>query len=145
MTAAMKRTLTNRKPVPDTYLALIQEFPLRRIKSTTDHARATRLVLRLSSDPLDQGTADYLDVLVGLIADYETRAQYNFDTTRVSAAELVRHRMEERGLSISAIARLTGVPQSNLSDMLHGKRSWSKNAIRTLSSHLNIRADRFLT
>jgi hypothetical protein len=36
-----------------------------------------------------------------------------------------------------------GVPQSNLSEMLAGKRDWSKAAIRGLSSHLNIRIDRF--
>jgi antitoxin component HigA of HigAB toxin-antitoxin module len=36
------------------------------------------------------------------------------------------------------------VPQSNLSEMLSGKRNWSKTAIRGLASQLNIRADRFL-
>ena len=62
------------------------------------------------------------------------------DTSGVSAAELVRHRIEQRGMSVSAaLARAIGVPQSNLSEMLAGKRDWSKTAIRGLSRHLNIR------
>ena len=44
-------------------------------------------------------------------------------------------------LNISAFASR---PQSNLSEMLAGKRDWSKTAIRGLSRHLNIRAERFL-
>ena len=46
-------------------------------------------------------------------------------------------------MSVSALARLIGVPQSNLSEMLGGKRAWSKTAIRGLSEHLNIRPDHF--
>ena len=36
-------------------------------------------------------------------------------------------------MSVSALARAIGVPQSNLSEMLAGKRDWSKTAIRGLS------------
>ena len=136
--------VTTNMTVADTYLELINEFPLRRIKTAADHLRATKLVLRLSVVESDRGTAEYLDVLVDLIADYEKRAGQAVDTAKVSAADLVRHRIEERGMSVSSLARLIGVPQSNLSEMLSGKREWSKNAIRSLSSQLNIRADRFL-
>ena len=135
---------TTRANVTDSYMELISEFPLRRIKTAADHVRATKMVLRLSVVGSDRGAADYLDVLVDLIADYEKRAGHVIDTSKVTAADLVRHRIEERGMSVSSLARLIGVPQSNLSEMLSGKRDWSKNAIRGLSSHLNIRADRFL-
>jgi antitoxin component HigA of HigAB toxin-antitoxin module len=117
---------------------------LRRIKTVADHNKAKKLVLRLSIREADRGTAEYLDVLVDLIADYEKRAGHAIDTSKVSAADIVRHRIEERGMSVSALARLIGVPQSNLSEMLGGKRDWSKNAIRGLSAHLNIRVERFL-
>lgn len=135
---------TIRNNIADSYMGLITEFPLRRIESATEHAKAKRLVLRLSTQQADRGTADYLDVLVDLIADYEKRAEQTLDISKVSAADIVRHRLKERGQSISSLARLIGVPQSNLSEMLGGKRDWSKNAIRGLSAHLNIRADRFL-
>ena len=47
-------------------------------------------------------------------------------------------------MSVSALAREIGVPQSNLSEMLAGKRGWSKTAIRGLVKGLNIRAERLL-
>jgi antitoxin component HigA of HigAB toxin-antitoxin module len=87
---------------------------------------------------------DYLDVLVDLVADFERRSEESIDSSTVSASDLVRHRMEERGMSISSLASLIGIPQPNLSEMLNGKRDWSKTAIRGLSAHLNIRAERFL-
>ena len=46
---------------------------------------------------------------------------------------------------VSSLARAIGVAQSNLSEMLNGKRGWSKTAIRGLSAYLNIRAERFLS
>ena len=126
----------------DTYMDLVREFPLRRINSAAAHARAKQLVLRLSTMN-DSGTADYLDVLADLIADYERRSGKILDTREISAADLVRHRMEERGISISALARSVGLAQSNLSEMLSGKRDWSKTAISRLSAELNIAISRF--
>ncbi len=66
------------------------------------------------------------------------------DTSHVTAADLVRHKIEERGMSVSALAKQVGIAQSNLSEMLSGTRGWSKSAIRALSKYLNIRAERFL-
>jgi len=136
--------VATRHTVNDPYMKLINEFPLRRIKSAASHAKAAKLVLRLSNEPADRGTADYLDILIDLIVDYEKRSNQRIDTSKVSAADLVRHRLDERGMSVSALAKLIAVPQSNLSDMLNGKRDWSKDAMRGLAKELNIRAERFL-
>ena len=128
----------------DSYLKLIHEFPLRRIHTAAEHAKAIKLVVGLSGRK-DRGVREYLDVLIDLVAEYEKRTGQAIDTSKVSAADLVRHSISERGMSVSALARLIGVPQSNLSEMLSGKRDWSKTAIRGISSHLNIRVDRFFT
>jgi antitoxin component HigA of HigAB toxin-antitoxin module len=132
------------KTVPDSYMDLIRKFPLRRLKTSAEHLRAKTLVLRLSPGKPSRGTADYLDVLIDLIADFEKRSGQAADTSELSAADLVRHRIEQRGMSISALAREIDVPQSNLSEMLSGKRDWSKAAIRGLAGKLNIRAERLL-
>ncbi|MGD0138813.1 MAG: helix-turn-helix domain-containing protein [Tepidisphaeraceae bacterium] len=129
--------------VADSYMQLIGQFPLRRIKTAADHAKAKRLVLRLSSQNTDRGTMEYLDVLVDLIAKYEEQEGQRVDSSDLSAAELVSHRIEQRGMSISALAREIGVAQSNLSEMLSGKRAWSKTAIGGIARTLNIRAERF--
>ena len=130
--------------VADTCTQLINDFPQRRLKTSADHSKAKKLILRLSAQQANRGAADYLDVLVDLISDYEKRAKLIDDTAKITAAELVRHRIEERDISVSSVARLIGVPQSNLSEMLSGKRDWSKAASRGLSAHLNIRAECFL-
>lgn len=135
---------TKSSTVADSYMELINEFPLRRIRTAAEHTKATNLFLRLSNRDADRGVTDYLDVLVDLIADYEKRLRHVVDTSKVTAAELVRHRIEERGMSVSALAKSIGVPQSNLSEMLNGKRGWSKKTIRGLSTQLQIKAERFL-
>ena len=136
---------TRANTAADSYMQLIAAFPLRRIRTAGEHARARKLVLSLSTRTADRGTAEYLDVLIDLVADYEKRMALMVDTSKVSAAEIVRHRADEKGLSISSLARSIGVPQSNLTDMLNGKRDWSKTAIRELSVRFSIRADRFLS
>jgi len=134
--------LTISKPA-DSYFELVREFPLRRIKTAGAYHKAMALVLRLSHEKTDQGIREYLDVLVDLVADYETK-RCSLEGMHITAADLVRHRIEEMGSSISDVARKISVPQSNLSEMLNGKRGWSKAAIRELSKLFHIRAERFL-
>lgn len=128
----------------DTYLDLVRRFPLRPIRSAAEHGRAKREYLRTAAAARDRDARDYLAVLADLIADYERRTRQTVETSGITAAELVRHRMEERGLSVSALARAIGVAQPNLSGMLSGRRAWSKAAILALSRMLNIRAEQFL-
>jgi antitoxin component HigA of HigAB toxin-antitoxin module len=134
---------TSRKTSRDSYFDCIRAFPLRRITSTAEHQKAKQIFRELSLRT-DRGTREYIDVLVDLIVDYEKRAGFAIDTSHVTAADLVRHRITERGMSVSALAKQSGIAQSNLSEMLNGTRGWSKTAIRSLSKLLNIRAERFL-
>jgi antitoxin component HigA of HigAB toxin-antitoxin module len=135
--------VTTRTNLKDSYMKLIEEFPLRRIRTAADHSKAIKIALRLSGSK-DRGARDYLDVLVDLVAEYERRAGQTIDTSKVTAADLVRHTLAERGLTINSLAGLVGLPQSNLSEMLNGKRDWSKAAIRALSTRLNIPVERFI-
>lgn len=119
-------------------------FPLRRIKSAAEHAKAKVVYLRLSNETVDRGIAGYLEVLLDLISDFEKRSGQTVDTSGVTVAELIHHRLAERGMTMSALGREIGVAQSNLSEMLSGSRDWSKTAIRELCKQFNIRAERFL-
>jgi antitoxin component HigA of HigAB toxin-antitoxin module len=135
---------TARRLVADTYLELVRVFPLRRLRNSAEHTEAGEIYLRLSNRKADRGTRDYLDVLADLIADYEKRTNQAIDASHLTAAELVRHRLEQRGMSVSALAREIGIPQPNLSEMLNGRRGWSKAATRAITRLFNIRAERFL-
>jgi antitoxin component HigA of HigAB toxin-antitoxin module len=133
------------REVQDSYFELVKEFPLRKIASADENRRALAMVSRFAGrERIDQGTEDYLAVLTDLISEYERRAGFAVDTSNVSAAEVVRHLMGENGMTISGLARRIGVGQSNLSEMLSGKREWSKTAIRGLSEQFSLNPMLFL-
>ena|SRR5687768_3046344 len=133
------------RKVSDSYFRLVKEFPLRRIGSASEHRRALAVLSRFAGrQPVDEGVTDYLGVLSDLIADYERRAGHAIDTSDVTAADLVRHLMAEQDLTITGLARDIGVSQSNLSEMLSGKRGWSKTAISGLSDRFSLNPMRFL-
>jgi hypothetical protein len=136
-------TQVKRRSTTDTYFKLVRAFPLRRLKTSADHTKAKEIFLRLSNGKADRGTREYLDVLIDLIVDFERRSRQTIDTSTVSAADLIRHRLEERGMSLTQLAREVGIPQPNLSAMLNGDRDWSKAAIRSLSALFDIRIERF--
>ncbi len=125
--------------VGDTYFELVKAFPLRRLKTDEEHDQALRVVLSFTRPGAadDPGASDYLDVLIDLIGDYEKRAGYQIDTSGVTAADIVRHRLEDRDIPVDALARDAGVPADELAAMLDGTRDWSPAAaegvIRVLS------------
>jgi antitoxin component HigA of HigAB toxin-antitoxin module len=134
------------RPIKDSYLDLIKEFPLRKLGNADEHREALAVFFRFAGrKKLDQGIVDYLDILADIISDYERLANYVVDTSKVSPAEVVRHLMNENGLTISGLARELGVGQSNLSEILSGKREWSKNVIRALCQRFFLNPILFLT
>jgi antitoxin component HigA of HigAB toxin-antitoxin module len=134
------------RKIKDSYLQLINEFPLRKLANAGQHRRALAIFSRFAGrEKLDDGIVDYLDVLAGLIADFEQHASFAIDTSNVSPADVVRHLMHENDLTISALAREIGIGQSNLSEMLSGRREWSKKAIKGLCERFSINPMLFLT
>jgi antitoxin component HigA of HigAB toxin-antitoxin module len=133
------------RKIKDSYFELVKQFPLRRIADAAEHRQALALVARFAGrGDIDHGVVDYLDVLTNLVADYERRAGHTIATSGITPAQLVRHLMEENRVTISGLARQIGVGQSNLSEMLSGKREWSKTAIRGLSERFALNPMIFL-
>lgn len=124
-------------------MQLVGQFPLRPIRSAQSHARA-KAFLRSLANERGAAVADYKTVLVSLIEEYEREAGHQIDTSKVSAAEVVRHLLEENELSVNAFASRIGVSQSALSDMLNGKRDWSKSAIVRISDYFRLQPGIFL-
>lgn len=139
----MPATRTPPRPVQDQYMELVAAFPLRPLRTGAVHQQAKQ-VLRTLSEEHGSAAADYKAVLVKLIADYEQNAGHRIDTTGVSAADIVRHLLAERNLSVNAFARLAGISQSALSEMLRGKRQWSKSAILRVCDYFRLDPGLFL-
>jgi antitoxin component HigA of HigAB toxin-antitoxin module len=120
------------KPKPSArYFQLVNDFPLRKIQDEDSYEQAMKMVhLFAIKKRMDSGAREYFDVLVDLIADYEKRAGQTLDTSDVTPTDVVKHLAAENGCSLSALAGEIGIGQSNLSEMLSGKREWSKAAIK---------------
>lgn len=130
--------------IDDAYFDLVKQLPLRRLRTQRDHQQAMQMFVKLASRQKDPGTLAYADALATLIGEYERNSKIDFDTSKVTASELVSHCLAERGLSVNAFSKRVGVAQSALSQMLNGKRSWSKLAISRISAFLKIDPSLFL-
>jgi antitoxin component HigA of HigAB toxin-antitoxin module len=140
--ATKTRARTNTK---DDYFALVKELPLTRIKTAKQHKVATSQLSRLVGrvePPLSHGEEEYMDALATLVAAYEAR-RYHVDVLDVEPSDVIRHLVAENGLTVSGLAREIGVGQSNISEMLSGKREFSKAAIKGLCDRFGLNPSLF--
>jgi HTH-type transcriptional regulator/antitoxin HigA len=72
---------------------------------------------------VDAGEEMYLDALSDLVATYEDEHD---PFHPASDADLLRHFMEAKGVSQSDLSRDTGIPKSSLSEVLAGKKPFSR-------------------
>jgi HTH-type transcriptional regulator/antitoxin HigA len=115
------RTASRRKSAA--YLALLQEFPPRPIRTDAEHRRAVDVInALLDRATLNVDEEDYLDVIGLLVADYEDSLYEHREFTPV---DRLRHLMEEHSLTQAALARRTGIAVTSLSDVLNGRRQFS--------------------
>jgi antitoxin component HigA of HigAB toxin-antitoxin module len=101
-------------------------------------------MLRNLSNETDSVANDYKTVLLALIVKYEQDAGYRIDTSHITPADTIRFILEQREMSVNALAKAIKVSQSSLNDMLNGKRDWSKSAIIKLSDYFKLNPAMFL-
>src|SRR2546421_48783 len=106
----------------------VQCFPLRPIRTRSAHRQA-KSVLRSLIGRRGSAVRDYKSVLAVLVTDYELTANLRLDKSKVTAGQIVSHLIEERGMSVNALAKSLGISQSSLSEMINGRRDWGKQAI----------------
>jgi antitoxin component HigA of HigAB toxin-antitoxin module len=84
---------TNR--VEDDYLDLIQEFPLRSLRTEKDHEAAGAILNRLlmRQTPRSEGQQRYLDALIELSQAYEARV-HRIEFKKPTPLEAVKYLME---------------------------------------------------
>ena len=122
--------------VRDTYLELIQMFPLTSIRSEDDLEAAQEVMDRLlAKGKLSSGEAMYLDALSDLVAAYEDE---HYRIEPASDAEMLHHLMEARGMTQIELHRSTKIAKSTISEVLAGKRVFTRNMIRTLAEFFDV-------
>ena len=128
-------------PMPDTYFALVKQFPLTHLRDD-DHLDAAQEVIdRLLTRNLDEGEQDYLDVLTDLVESFENANVVILDA---SEADVLRAIMESNGLSQTRLAKRVGISQSTISAVLNGMRSLTKEQVILLAKEFRLSPLAFL-
>ena len=125
------------------YLALIETFPLRPIRTRGDYDRAAAVAGRLALRDLTKGESDYLDVLADLISAYD-RDHATLGASGDTPAERLRRLLEDAGMTATQLAVELGIPRSAVSMMLTGARAVSKANARKLGGRFKLNPSFFL-
>jgi len=134
MTARTKFSLKGKSR--DSYLDLVLAFPLAVIKSD-EHLDAAGEVLDrlLAKGALDDGEDMYLDALSDLVASYEDE---HHAIAPASDADMLRHLMKAKGVIQTQVSRATGIAKSTISEVLAGRRPFSRLMIRKLADYFKV-------
>jgi HTH-type transcriptional regulator/antitoxin HigA len=121
----------------DRYLALIDRFPLRPLKSDEDLDAATKVLDSLTDrlDELAPEEQDYLDILTDIVERYEDET---IPLPAVSDQDLLRHLIEAKGVTQTEVAKETGIVVSTISEVLAGRRKLNRAHINRLARYFNV-------
>lgn len=138
MTAATSTKARGKRRVHTSYLNLIVELPLASIKSQKQLDAAQAMMDRLlQQESLDEGEELYLDALSDLVAAYEDA---HYPIAPASDADMLRHLMDAKEVTQAELHRKTGIPKSTISEVLAGKKPFSKALIRILAGFFKVDA-----
>jgi HTH-type transcriptional regulator / antitoxin HigA len=118
------------------YLSLIEALPLVSIKSET-HLKAAQEVMDglLAAGTLTSGEQLYLDALSDLVAAYEDQ---HYPIAPATDADMLRHLMDAKGVTQAELSRGAGVAKSTISEVLAGKKAFSRQMIRKLAAYFHV-------
>jgi HTH-type transcriptional regulator/antitoxin HigA len=126
------------------YAKLLAKSLPRPIHSTAEHARLTKILLRLDErderDDLSPEEQALAEVLTLLIEDYEEKYH---PLPRVSPTESLNALMEERGLKHKDIWPVLG-NKGAATEVLSGRRSISKAQAKRLAEFFRVPIDLFI-
>lgn len=122
--------------VRDQYLDLVKSFPLTSIRNQQDLEAAQEVMDRLLvGGKLSSGEELYLDALSDLVAAYEDE---HYRLEPASDAGMLRHLMEAKGISQIELHRKTKIAKSTISEILAGKKSFSRQTIGVFSQFFGV-------
>lgn len=132
---------TRKVKTQDPYCELVIQFPLRPLRSDKELNAAVKMVdSLLDRKNLAVEEKDYLEVLGGLIEQYESEAH---PIAPVSDVEMLRHLIEAKGVSQTEVSKATGIADSTISEVLKGKRALNRSHIGKLARFFNVSPDVF--
>ena len=89
----------------------------------------------LARGELDDGEETYLDALSDLVAAYEDE---HYAIGPASDSDMLLHLMEAKGVTQAQLSRATMIPKSTISEILAGKKPFSRQMIRKLADYFRV-------
>ena len=118
------------------YLELVQAFPLSSIRSQSQLRQAHKVMDQLlTKGKLNDGEEIYLNAISDLVAVFEDQFHR---IEPASDAEMLRHLMEAKGVNQIELHRHTDIPKSTISEILAGKKPFSRQLIRKLADFFKV-------
>jgi HTH-type transcriptional regulator / antitoxin HigA len=125
-------------PGRDSYLELVNAFPLASIKTHDQLHEAQKVMDQLlARGRLDGGAEMYLDALSDLVATYEDE---HFPIDPASDADMLRHMTETKSVTQAQLSRDAAIPKSTISQILSGKKPFSRQVIHKLAAYFSVDA-----
>jgi HTH-type transcriptional regulator/antitoxin HigA len=81
------------------------------------------------------GMALYLDTLSDLTAAYE---EEHHAIEPASDADMLKHLLEAKGVTQAELHRATGISKSTISEVLAGKKAFSRQMIRKVAAYFHV-------
>jgi HTH-type transcriptional regulator / antitoxin HigA len=136
----LARAKGRRKPSapPHSFDELVRLMPPMAIRDDVQHANTIEVIDRLMQiQKLSSGQAVYLETLVELVEAYEAK-RHAIDLSKVTGVQMLRHVVNESGLSGSGLARLLGVHATMGSKILNGDRKLTWDHAKVLATHFRL-------
>jgi len=140
-----EETKSIRSKIDDTYLELVELFPLRSIETEKDHQIALSVVEIIMNflaheKNSDEGIRIYLKTLSGIISDCE---DLKFKSGSVSGKDMLAYLMDLQGLTQSDLAKELG-GQPIVSKILKGERELNLRQIKALAKRFKVSPEVFI-
>jgi HTH-type transcriptional regulator/antitoxin HigA len=126
--------------MPDTYFALVKQFPLTHIRDD-NQLDAAQPIDQLLQQKLDKGAQEYLEALTDLVETYEG---HHHAIPDASEADVLRELMRSNALSQAQLAKKVGIVQSTISAVLTCDRMLTRDQVVRLAKFFNVSPTAFL-
>jgi HTH-type transcriptional regulator/antitoxin HigA len=134
------RTVASQRRSSDSYLELVQTFPLRPIRSEAELDRAATVLIRLAKskpeEKMDAGDRDYAEALTMLVQRFEQKRR-DSALPRLRPLDRLKFLMEEQDMKAADLANILG-SQASVAVILQGEKEMTKAQILKLAKHFSV-------
>ena len=128
----------SQKSLPSSFNELVRIMPPMAIHDDIQQENTIEVIDRLIRiEKLSTGQSDYLETLVELVEAYEVK-NHAINLSKISGLRMLKHVVEQSGLSASNLARLLKMHPSMGSKILKGERQLTWEHAKMLASHFKV-------